>query len=236
MGVPFYGRTFKTPYDGNIGDDTDGTAFQGPYTREDGFLGYNEICQILKNKTSGWTTMWDPETSQVVARSEKDVFNGLVQVVTFDNSRSIANKVKFAMDRNLAGIMVWSIDTDDFLGECEIEEDVYEDFRHLKHSGLRLPTRLHNNYPLLRTINEAMPLAIEEIKNKHHHHHDEDHDMHGHGDHGHRNYDDDDDSVEDNEIPHGSVEDRKGESNSALRKLQNPFFVAVVWCLLSLVF
>ncbi|XP_061399647.1 probable chitinase 2 [Musca vetustissima] len=238
MGVPFYGRTFKTPFDGNIDDDTDGTAFQGPYTREDGFLGYNEICQILKNKTSGWTTMWDPETSQVVARSEKDVFNGLVQVVTFDNSRSIANKVRFAMDRNLAGVMVWSIDTDDFLGECEIEEDIYEDYRHLKHSGLRLPTRLHNNYPLLRTINEAMPLAIEEIKNKHHHH-DDDHDMHGHGgDHGHRNHDDDADGdhVEDNEIPHGSVEDRKGESNSALRKLQNPFFVAVVWCLLCIVF
>lgn len=225
MGVPFYGRTFKTPYDGNIDDETDGTAFQGPYTREDGFLGYNEICHILKNKTSGWTTMWDPETSQALAHSEKDVFTGLVQVVTFDNSRSIANKVKFAIDRKLGGIMVWSIDTDDFLGDCEPEEDVYEDYRHLKHSGLRLPSRLHNNYPLLRTINEAIPLAIEEIKNKHHHHEE---DMDGH--------DHDRDDVEDNEIPHGSVEDRKGESSSALRKLQNPFFVAVIWTLLSLAF
>ncbi|XP_075161642.1 chitinase 2 [Haematobia irritans] len=218
MGVPFYGRTFKTPNDGNIDDDTDGTAFQGPYTREDGFLGYNEICQILKNKTSGWTTMWDPETSQVLARSEKDIFTGLVQVVTFDNSRSIANKVKFAMDRKLAGIMIWSIDTDDFLGECEPEEDVYEDYRHLKHSGLRLPMRLHNNYPLLRTINEAMPLAIEEIKNKHHHHHEEEDIEHN---------DDHDDDVEDNEIPHGSVEDRKGESNGAFKHMHNILFVVV---------
>lgn len=221
MGVPFYGRTYRTPFEGNIDDDTDIVAFQGPYTREDGFLGYNEVCHMLKNKTSGWTTMWDPETSQALARCEKDVFTGMVQVVTFDNSRSIANKVKFAMDRKLAGIMIWSIDTDDFLGECEPEEDIYEDFKHLKHSGVPGPTRLYNNYPLLRTINEAMPLAIEEIKNKHHHH--EDHIPDHHPD------------DEENEIPHGSLDDRKGESNAAFKILQNPYFVTVVLGILSLI-
>ena len=224
MGVPFYGRTFRTPLDGNIEDDTDGTAFQGPFTREDGFLGYNEICRILSNKTSGWTTMWDPETSQALARSEKDVFTGLVEVVTFDNSRSIANKVKFAMDRKLAGIMVWSIDTDDFLGDCEPENDIYEDFLHFKHLDLAVPHRLSNNYPLLRTINEAMPLAIEETKHKHDHPHRHDWD------------DNQEPDVSDNEIPHGSVEDHKGDSNKACSTKQAyTYFITIIVGILSLV-
>lgn len=48
MGLPMYGRTF------NLHEETQGeklgahsmnTAFSGPYTQEDGFMGYNEVCQ-----------------------------------------------------------------------------------------------------------------------------------------------------------------------------------------------
>lgn len=44
MGLPFYGRTFITNKDGNIGDEADDKGFPGPFTREDGFMGYNEVC------------------------------------------------------------------------------------------------------------------------------------------------------------------------------------------------
>lgn len=43
MGLPFYGRTFITNQDGNIGDESDEQGFQGPFTRENGFMGYNEV-------------------------------------------------------------------------------------------------------------------------------------------------------------------------------------------------
>ena len=49
LGVPFYGRTF-TLVDRNlheIGSPTNGTGLQGPYTEEDGFLGYNEVCWVI---------------------------------------------------------------------------------------------------------------------------------------------------------------------------------------------
>lgn len=55
LGVPFYGRTF-TLADRNqngLGAPTTGPGTAGPYTRENGFLGYNEICMNLKN--GGWT-------------------------------------------------------------------------------------------------------------------------------------------------------------------------------------
>ena len=49
LGVPFYGRAFKleNPHDSRMGARARSTSFAGPYTREDGFLGYNEICEVI---------------------------------------------------------------------------------------------------------------------------------------------------------------------------------------------
>lgn len=52
LGIPLYGRTFiledpsavssnKKP---KLGLPAGSTGFQGPFTREDGFMGYNEVC------------------------------------------------------------------------------------------------------------------------------------------------------------------------------------------------
>lgn len=46
LGLPFYGRTFITSKDGegNLGDESlDDQGFRGPFTRENGFMGYNEV-------------------------------------------------------------------------------------------------------------------------------------------------------------------------------------------------
>lgn len=206
IGLPFYGRTFRTPRNGNAGDVTDGTAFQGPFTREDGFLGYNEICNILSNKTSGWTTTWDAKTSQMLARSERDVFSGLVQVVTYDSARSIANKVKFAVEKKLAGTMIWSIDTDDFRGSCAPEDDIYADYKYLQSNGHPImPKRVNSNYPLLRTINEATTLALDEVEQ----------------------------TIEDNEIPHGSIEDRKNSNASGKVLLHTSLLYLIAFVLFT---
>lgn len=193
LGLPFYGRTFKTVAQGNADDASDGVGFSGPFTREDGFLGYNEICNILSNKTSGWTKQWDAQTSQMLARSDRNVFTQDVNVVTYDSSRSIANKVKFAMKKRLAGVMVWSVDTDDFLGACQLDDDTFADFRLVTSA----PRRINENYPLLRTINEATTLALEEIAA--------------------------DEALvpvvpddSENEIPHGSIADRKNAAASVV--------------------
>lgn len=49
MGVPFYGRTFLTKNEGNLGDESSDTGFQGPFTRENGFMGYNEVSFVWAN-------------------------------------------------------------------------------------------------------------------------------------------------------------------------------------------
>jgi chitinase len=37
------------------------TTVQGPFTREDGFLGYNEICMENQKEEAPWTTEWEEE-------------------------------------------------------------------------------------------------------------------------------------------------------------------------------
>ena len=40
--------------------------------------------------------------------------------VSYDNERSVKMKADLAWDKNLAGVMVWSIETDDFNGRLDI--------------------------------------------------------------------------------------------------------------------
>ena len=37
----------ENPHDSRMGARARSTSFAGPYTREDGFLGYNEICEVI---------------------------------------------------------------------------------------------------------------------------------------------------------------------------------------------
>ncbi|XP_013136711.1 PREDICTED: probable chitinase 2 [Papilio polytes] len=127
LGVPLYGRTFilnDDAQDIEFGRTTvQQTGFKGPYTREAGFMGYNEICMEITNKSSKWTHHWHDQSATPYLRDGK-------RIITYDNTRSIAIKVKTAMEYNLGGIMVWSIDTDDFRGLCEKdrEAETYHEF------------------------------------------------------------------------------------------------------------
>lgn len=211
MGIPFYGRTFLTNLNGYYGDLSKDDSFQGPYTRENGFLGYNEICTNLSNKTSGWTTSWDAETAQAIARY-RDEEMGETKVVTYDSTRSVANKMKFAMEQGLGGAMVWSIDTDDFLGDCEQELDTFSDFASTPGVKLTIPKRINANYPLLRTINEGIALALDEI--------------------------DQENAIKEqereNEIPHGTEETRTRSSGSRYVPYMSTMAVAMILFLFSL--
>ena len=79
----------------------------GPFTREAGFLGYNEICSELGG--GGWEERWEPcHRAPYMVKRDK--------WVSFDNEQSVKLKADLAWDQRLAGVMVWSIETDDFQG------------------------------------------------------------------------------------------------------------------------
>ncbi|XP_008560095.1 probable chitinase 2 [Microplitis demolitor] len=141
LGLPMYGRTFVTT---SILNDTQSpmgaialkNGFQGNFTREDGFMGYNEICKELIVNPKSWRTGWDHETNSAFAIHDD-------KVVVYDNPKSIMKKIEYVKQKSLAGVMVWSIDTDDFRGECK---SLHTD----------LDPLIGSEYPLMRAINIAL--------------------------------------------------------------------------------
>ncbi|XP_027204331.1 chitinase 7 isoform X2 [Dermatophagoides pteronyssinus] len=110
VGLPTYGRSFTlaSPNLTDIGDPAIKGGLPGMYTKESGFLSFFEICDMLK---MGATLVWDNE--QMVPYA----FLG-DQWVGFDDPRSFKVKTQWLKQAGLSGIMIWSIDMDDFSGSC----------------------------------------------------------------------------------------------------------------------
>ncbi|TOF87899.1 hypothetical protein CGJ15_24875, partial [Vibrio parahaemolyticus] len=84
-----------------------------PYTRSPGFLGYNEICEFQKNE-GDWVVEIAPGMNEPYTYS----YNHERIWCSYDDHDSCVIKANYAKDMNLAGMMVWSVETDDFLGIC----------------------------------------------------------------------------------------------------------------------
>lgn len=128
MGVPFYGRSYylKNPNNHSIGSHHSGKGLSGPYTKQPGILGYNELCEKFLMEKSFWHLEW--ESTQMVPYAYYDL-----HWISYDDKRSISLKVDYVKKENLGGIMIWTIELDDFRGECGEQP-----------------------FPLLATINEGL--------------------------------------------------------------------------------
>ncbi|EFA06693.1 chitinase 8 precursor [Tribolium castaneum] len=109
LGLGVYGRSFTLASASNnkLGAPIVAGGDAGRYTGERGMMGYNEIVEA--QNAGGWTTVWDDE------QKTPYMYKGN-QWVGYDNPKSIAIKVQYAKSLNLAGVMIWSIETDDFNG------------------------------------------------------------------------------------------------------------------------
>ncbi|GLH06128.1 Probable chitinase 2 [Gryllus bimaculatus] len=110
LGVGTYGHSFTLSDSSNtaIGAPVSGPGIAGPYTQESGSLGYNEVCL---NINAGWNVVWDDNILAPYAYSGN-------QWVGFDNVESAKIKAEYARDLGLAGVFIWSLETDDFTGSC----------------------------------------------------------------------------------------------------------------------
>ncbi|KAG7167285.1 Acidic mammalian chitinase-like 6 [Homarus americanus] len=113
LGVPLYGRCWTL-------DDASKTDYYspasqpgeaGPWTEEPGMWGYNEICYAQTTHPDQWTIKTAPGMNEPYA------YRGRLWC-SYENHTSVAIKASYAKEHNLAGMMVWSIDTDDFRGDC----------------------------------------------------------------------------------------------------------------------
>ncbi|XP_063916520.1 probable chitinase 10 [Zophobas morio] len=111
IGMPTYGRSFElvntTQFD--IGAPASGGGTPGRYTSEAGFMSFYEICDFLHEDNT--TLVWDNEQQVPFAYREN-------QWVGFDDERSLKTKMAWLKEEGFGGIMIWSVDMDDFRGSC----------------------------------------------------------------------------------------------------------------------
>jgi len=141
MGIPLYGRGFQLKYwegiphyEGLYCPAEDGIP-KGPYTRQKGIWGYQEILQAQNNDTLINLPDGKPHDWKIVrdgCYKAPYMVNGPYWI-GYDDQESIEFKAKFINFLKIRGAMVWSMDTDDFRG------DYFDD-----------------NYHLIRTINRIL--------------------------------------------------------------------------------
>lgn len=114
LGMPLYGRSWKlasavtTPPAPAVG-----VGAPGPFTKEEGYVSYFEICQAVQNE--GWQVVQDPD--QFIgpyALSPTDVVNW----IGYDDIPMLTTKSNYVLSKGLGGAMVWEISLDDYRGAC----------------------------------------------------------------------------------------------------------------------
>ena len=111
VGIPTYGRSWTLSSSHTLpGSSASGPGSAGPFTRESGFLGYNEICLNIKNRS--WTVVQDPTLKMGPYAFKEN------QWVGYDDPAMASVKAKYIMDNDLGGAMFWDVSTDDFDNQC----------------------------------------------------------------------------------------------------------------------
>lgn len=106
VGIPFYGNSFTlaSVWQHGVAAPAIGAGTSGRFVQSN-MLGFDEICM------NRWTRVWEPEQQVPYA------YNG-DQWVGYDDVQSVQVKSNYIMNNNLGGAMIWSIETDDFRGNC----------------------------------------------------------------------------------------------------------------------
>ncbi|XP_055305054.1 uncharacterized protein LOC129569877 isoform X2 [Sitodiplosis mosellana] len=147
LGVHFTGPAFAL------------TAYGKEYDAEfQNIHGYGSICKAQSTQPERWERSYTNTRVPILRKT-----GNVNLVIAIENSRSIANKVRLAIKYGLGGIAPNSIVYDDFDGKCDVY-DTFDDFIPKEGILLDIPQRTGNSIPLLRTINEAISLTLDELK------------------------------------------------------------------------
>lgn len=112
LGLAFYGKsyTLADPSNHGINSPTTGAGTNGG--------SYPDIC-VLED---GWTTVFDEE--QRVPYTYKGY-----EWIGYDDPQSIAEKVQYAKNRGLGGVMMWAVDQDDKDGVCGTKNALLQEIK-----------------------------------------------------------------------------------------------------------
>ncbi|XP_066294711.1 acidic mammalian chitinase-like [Branchiostoma lanceolatum] len=108
LGIPLYGNSFRLQSSQSTGlyAPVEGPGRGQTYTRQDGFLAYYEVCELLQ---TGGVRVWD-QTNMALYMYRDNYW------AAYDDAMTIQMKVDWLKTRGLGGAMIWALDFDDFGG------------------------------------------------------------------------------------------------------------------------
>jgi len=123
MGLAAFGRGFTLPITSvptKIPSPSIGPSPVGPFTNVTGKLAYFEICSMIEKE--GLVVEWDK-----VAKAPFAYKNGTSDTIwiSYDDVKSYKTELKYALENELAGVFVWTLDQDDFRGVCKSSNGKY---------------------------------------------------------------------------------------------------------------
>jgi chitinase len=109
LGLALYGRTFEltSPACISPGCGFSGPGAEGDCTRTAGILSYSEIQEIITKKRNQFEDVYDED-----AGVKYLVYNDN-SWVSYDDKTTFQQKIDFANQRGLAGLLIWAVDMDD---------------------------------------------------------------------------------------------------------------------------
>lgn len=121
-----------------------------PHTPIAGYITYNDICDVME-RSPEYKISHDHTNELMLLKDHKNQF------IIYRNTRSMANLVKFAVERNLAGIFAYTIEWDNFEENCKTDDDTFHDFKGVHNR------KIEGKYIMMQTISEALSLAVQEV-------------------------------------------------------------------------
>lgn len=111
VGIPTYGHSFHlvNPTNTDIGSPASGFGTLGSL----GFVDYSEICKFINDHTGDVTVKKDNETKVPYLYHSHDW-------VSYDDPISVMEKAKYILDNRLLGAMIYSLNADDYRGDCQV--------------------------------------------------------------------------------------------------------------------
>ncbi|KAI0445107.1 carbohydrate-binding module family 18 [Xylaria telfairii] len=106
LGVGFYGRSFQLadPNCWKPGCPFKGGAEAGKCSGQSGILSYNEITDIIKQYDLD--PYWDEDNAVKYITWDRD------QWVSYDDTDTFQQKIKYANEQGLGGLLIWAVDQD----------------------------------------------------------------------------------------------------------------------------
>ncbi|KAK3740875.1 hypothetical protein RRG08_011337 [Elysia crispata] len=112
VGLPLYGRSFTLTTEKTTVGSPASPGQSSPFTREDGYASYYEVCKMLHSDGAQSNFLEDQRVPYLVLGT---------QWIGYDNPKSLKEKVSYVRSQGYGGIMVWAIDLDDFRGSENVE-------------------------------------------------------------------------------------------------------------------